>query len=232
MQLGANRPTISLSDCHGQIWAQLALAHKNDPSLFPTDRSQVKNRDSLIESIKEYACLGSDPDFPLRKLVTLWRNNAWHEMITSWCNTELGRCELKISMWSELAGYRLDNVSHYCFLPCSRNTNLSCNINSTSLSLLGSLSVQLDNSPQIPLNVSGSQGGLSLQKLSEKSIQLLMLTNCSSAWTIALQITLRTLPLGAVRSDSQDFCGRQAIKSTVRSSEQSSRIYKHSASLT
>jgi hypothetical protein len=47
---------------------------------------------------------------PLRRLVTLWRNERWKAMITKWCASTVGRAMFRISTWEWMISCRIDDV--------------------------------------------------------------------------------------------------------------------------
>ena len=49
--------------------------------------------------------------FPTRRLVTLWRNKSWKEMITKWCSFPVGLGTFNITTFEWMASCRLDDVS-------------------------------------------------------------------------------------------------------------------------
>lgn len=49
--------------------------------------------------------------FPIRRLITLWKNSNWRSMITRWCETALGQATFNISTWEWMASCRMDDVS-------------------------------------------------------------------------------------------------------------------------
>ena len=56
--------------------------------------------------------LGATDAFPVGRVVTLWRNRRWREMVTRWYSTELGReMFTTLSTWEWMASMRVDNVS-------------------------------------------------------------------------------------------------------------------------
>lgn len=55
--------------------------------------------------------LSSRVAFPIRRLVTLWKNSHWREVITRWCQTSIGRATFNVSLWEEMARCRIDDVS-------------------------------------------------------------------------------------------------------------------------
>lgn len=49
--------------------------------------------------------------FPIRRLVTLWKNSTWQLMITEWCRTAIGHATFNVSLWADLVVHRIDDVS-------------------------------------------------------------------------------------------------------------------------
>ena len=84
---------------------QLATLAEQDPKTFQGSNSQVE------KEMVATAALSGRKQFPVRRLVTLWKNNSWRAMITRWCHTAVGRSTFNISLWSILAQYRIDDVS-------------------------------------------------------------------------------------------------------------------------
>lgn len=88
------------------MWMQLVRAHTEDDSLFEGDKKAVERR---IRSILQ---LGSKDTFPAGRVVTLWRNERWREMLTQWYDTQLGREVLhNISPCEWMASLQIDGVS-------------------------------------------------------------------------------------------------------------------------
>ncbi len=94
-----------MADSHGQVWVQVVAASSQDPKLFSGTAIQVK--DQMTDVLQ----LGSDKQFPTRRLATIWRNKRWREMATRWCETSIGRATFKISTWDWMISYRIDDVS-------------------------------------------------------------------------------------------------------------------------
>lgn len=94
-----------MPDSAGDMWMQLVLAQEQDSTLFKGNKPTVQKQ------IREVLRLSSGDSFPVGRVVTLWRNDRWREMITRWCRTELGRETLRnISTWEWMASLRLDSV--------------------------------------------------------------------------------------------------------------------------
>ncbi|KFY91984.1 hypothetical protein V498_05204 [Pseudogymnoascus sp. VKM F-4517 (FW-2822)] len=103
MRLRENRQGSTLPDSHGQIWMELATAAKFDPSLF-----QGVDRPVKYEMLDMLGLSGT-VKFPIRRLVTLWRNLSWQTIITSWCQTAIGRATFNLSLWDDMARFRMDD---------------------------------------------------------------------------------------------------------------------------
>lgn len=94
-----------MADSHGQVWMQVVAASSQDPDLFRGKAAQVE--DQMIDVLQ----LGSEKQFPTRRLATVWRNERWKEMTTRWCETSIGRATFQISTWDRMISYRIDDVS-------------------------------------------------------------------------------------------------------------------------
>lgn len=106
MQLRMNRRGSSLPDSAAGMWMQLEQAHEQDGRLFHGNKVAVQKQ------MREVLRLGSGDSFPAGRVVTLWRNKRWRNMITRWCRTEVGRGTFtNISTWEWMASLRIDNVS-------------------------------------------------------------------------------------------------------------------------
>ena len=103
--LRANRRDHTLLDSHGQVWVELVTLAKADSSLFQGSSSKVQKEMLAVLG------LSGRVKFPIRRLATLWKNSTWLPMITRWCGTAIGRSTFNISMWEEMARYRIDDVS-------------------------------------------------------------------------------------------------------------------------
>lgn len=104
LRLRANRLGHTLPDTHGQVWMQLVTLKEQDPKVFQGSNAQVEK-----EMVRTANLSGRD-QFPIRRLVTLWKNLSWHAMITEWCRTAIGRSLFQLSLWGDLARYRIDDV--------------------------------------------------------------------------------------------------------------------------
>ena len=76
-----------------------------DDSLFQGTNSQIERK--MLEALG----LSGPVKFPIRRLVTLWKNANWRSMITRWCETTLGQATFTISTWEWMASCRMDDVS-------------------------------------------------------------------------------------------------------------------------
>ncbi|KAK7592398.1 hypothetical protein V3481_007017 [Fusarium oxysporum f. sp. vasinfectum] len=103
LKLRVNRQDPGMADSHGQVWVQVVAASSQDPKLFSGTAVQVK--DQMTDVLQ----LGSDKQFPTRRLATIWRNKRWREMATRWCETSIGRATFKISTWDWMISYRIDD---------------------------------------------------------------------------------------------------------------------------
>ncbi|KAM0362979.1 hypothetical protein ACHAO7_010766 [Fusarium culmorum] len=103
LKLRVNRQDPSMADSHGQVWMQVVAASSQDPTLFSGTAAQVK--DQMTDVLQ----LGSDKQFPIRRLATIWRNERWRDMATRWCETSIGRATFRISTWDWMISYRIDD---------------------------------------------------------------------------------------------------------------------------
>ena len=94
-----------MMDSHGQIWVQVVAASSQDPELFQGRCADVEKQ--MIDVLQ----LRSEVRFPIRRLVTVWRNKRWRAITTRWCETMVGRATFQISMWDWMISYRIDDVS-------------------------------------------------------------------------------------------------------------------------
>jgi hypothetical protein len=88
-------------------------AASHDPQLF--EGKPVKVERQVINALQ----LSGEITFPLRRLVTVWRNERWRAITTEWCRTTIGRTTFQISTWEWMISYRIDDVSLLC---CERDT--------------------------------------------------------------------------------------------------------------
>lgn len=84
---------------------ELATLANANPSLFQGKHGSIQ--DEILQGLG----LSGQVQFPIRRLVTLWKNTSWRAMITRWCQTSIGRATFNVSLWEELARYRVDDVS-------------------------------------------------------------------------------------------------------------------------
>jgi hypothetical protein len=84
---------------------ELATLAAADASLFQGANSQVQD-----EMLRALGLSGRVP-FPMRRLMTLWRNRSWQPLVTRWCYTAIGRETFNVSLWEEMARHRIDDVS-------------------------------------------------------------------------------------------------------------------------
>jgi hypothetical protein len=84
---------------------ELATLAESDPTLFQGTASQVGGEMLALLGLSEQF------KFPVRRLVTLWKNETWQPMITDWCRTAIGHSTFNISLWAELVVHRIDDVS-------------------------------------------------------------------------------------------------------------------------
>jgi hypothetical protein len=84
---------------------QLHTLEEQDPTIFQGSNSEVEKK------MLATASLSGREHFPVRRLVTLWKNHSWKAMITWWCRTAVGRSTFNISLWEALARFRIDDVS-------------------------------------------------------------------------------------------------------------------------
>jgi hypothetical protein len=95
---------------------ELAALAAADCSLFRGTNGQVQD-----EMLRALGLSGRVP-FPMRRLMTLWKNSSWQPMITRWCYTAIGRDTFNVSLWEEMARHRIDDVSLYLSPSISRIT--------------------------------------------------------------------------------------------------------------
>jgi hypothetical protein len=55
--------------------------------------------------------LGSEVKLPVRRVVTVWRNERWRAMATRWFETAVRRATFQISAWDWMISYGIDDVS-------------------------------------------------------------------------------------------------------------------------
>lgn len=86
---------------------ELISLAETDPKLFQGTNGSIQKE--MLQALG----LSGRIQFPIRRLVTLWRNSCWKEMITRWCQTSLGRATFNVSLWEEMARCRIDEVCTY-----------------------------------------------------------------------------------------------------------------------
>lgn len=91
--LRMNRQDPILADSHGEIWAQVAAANSQKPGVFRGTSAEMEA--PMMHALR----LSGEIQFPLRRLVTIWRNERWRAMTTRWCTTTVGRASFQISTW-------------------------------------------------------------------------------------------------------------------------------------
>lgn len=84
---------------------ELSALASADSLLFQGNHRPIQ--DEMLDALR----LSGTVKFPIRRLVTLWKNTSWQPMITRWCRTLIGRATFNVSLWDELARYRIDDVS-------------------------------------------------------------------------------------------------------------------------
>jgi len=84
---------------------ELAALAEQDSTLFQGTNTEVQKE--MLETLG----LSSRVKFPIRRLVTLWKNSSWKSIITKWCCTAIGRSTFNISLWEDMARFRIDDVS-------------------------------------------------------------------------------------------------------------------------
>jgi hypothetical protein len=106
VQLRANRQDSTLPDSHGQVWIELVALADTDSRLFQGTSGPIQ--DEMLQTLG----LSGRIQFPIRRLVTLWKNSSWRQMITRWVQTSIGRATFNVSLWEEMARCRIDDVSN------------------------------------------------------------------------------------------------------------------------
>jgi hypothetical protein len=105
IRLRANREDVILPDNHGQIWAEMATLAATDDTLFHGNSKELERE--MVETLG----LAGKTRFPTKRLVTLWRNKNWKEMITRLCSFPVGQAVFSISAFEWMASCRIDDVS-------------------------------------------------------------------------------------------------------------------------
>lgn len=99
-----NRQDATLIDSHGDVWAQVVAAVSRDPHLLHGNSADMEAQ--TLRALQ----LSGEIRFPLRRLVTIWRNERWREITTQWCATTVGRTTFQISTWDWMICHRIDDV--------------------------------------------------------------------------------------------------------------------------
>lgn len=103
-KLRINRQDATLPDKNGYIWRQACVAIKHDPSILQG------NHESIVRRLTKILDLGSMPQFPTARMVTIRRSSVWGKLADDWCNTRLGRDTFHLSSWSWMLTSRLHQV--------------------------------------------------------------------------------------------------------------------------
>lgn len=104
VRLRANREDVLLPDSHGQIWAEMATLASTDNTLFTGNSRELESE--MVEALG----LAGKTRFPTKRLVTLWRNKNWNNMITKLCCFPVGQALFSISAFEWMASCRIDDV--------------------------------------------------------------------------------------------------------------------------
>lgn len=104
VRLRANREDVLLPDNHGQIWAEMAALASADDTRFNSSARELERE--MVETLG----LTGKTRFPTKRLVTLWRNKNWKEMITKLCCFPVGQALFSISAFEWMASCRIDDV--------------------------------------------------------------------------------------------------------------------------
>jgi hypothetical protein len=99
-----NRQDPIMADGHGEIWVQVVAAASRNPDLFHGTCADMERQ--MLSALQ----LSGEIKFPLRRLVTVWRNERWRAMTTRWCQTTVGRATFQISTWDWMICHRIDDV--------------------------------------------------------------------------------------------------------------------------
>ncbi|TWU71554.1 hypothetical protein ED733_003110 [Metarhizium rileyi] len=103
LHLRVNRKVVAQADSHGDIWRQAVAAESQNPGVFHG------NQEDMMDQMAHILRLYDESGVPLRRLVTLWRNERWRAMITKWCSTTVGRATFRISTWEWMISCRIDD---------------------------------------------------------------------------------------------------------------------------
>ena len=80
-------------------------------TLSASDERIFKGSNAAIEKeMLEMLGLSGRVKFPIRRLVTLWKNEKWRVMITQWCKLSIGQSTFNVSTWDAIARCRVDEV--------------------------------------------------------------------------------------------------------------------------
>jgi hypothetical protein len=85
---------------------ELVSLARADTTLFQGKSGPIQ--DEMLQTLG----LSGRVKFPIRRLVTLWKNIRWRDIITEWCQTSVGRATFNLSLWEEMARCRIDDVSY------------------------------------------------------------------------------------------------------------------------
>jgi hypothetical protein len=91
-----------MPDSHGQIWTEVGTLSTANSALFRG------SNDAVGENIVQTLSLSR---FPIRRLMTLWKNTHWQPVITRWCQSAIGRATFNATTWESMARCRIDEVS-------------------------------------------------------------------------------------------------------------------------
>ncbi|KAG6095205.1 hypothetical protein E4U31_005985, partial [Claviceps sp. LM219 group G6] len=103
MKLRFNQKEVAQPDSHGDIWLHVVTAAAQKPEKFQGNACDIT---AEIEDTLELSCKSG---IPVARLVTLWRNKIWKELVTQWCKTAVGRATFKIRLWSMMITCRTDD---------------------------------------------------------------------------------------------------------------------------
>ncbi|KJZ70998.1 hypothetical protein HIM_09609 [Hirsutella minnesotensis 3608] len=109
LALRMNRRDPTMGDSHGDIWVQLVAAASKDPNIFHGNVAEMEAQ--MLRALH----LGGEASFPLRRLVTIWRNERWRQMTTRRCETTVGRATFQISTWDWMICHRTDDFWFMAF---------------------------------------------------------------------------------------------------------------------
>lgn len=102
VQLRVNRTDTTLPDSHGQIWNQL-VSIASPAAGGKAGRRRRPQEKEVVEALR----LGGE-QFPTRRVLTLYYNERWRDMITRWCATRLGQETFNISTCEWMCRLRVD----------------------------------------------------------------------------------------------------------------------------